>query len=61
MITETDALTIDLRDYFAAQIMAGFVSSPSWCGSAELVPGAQEEVLAEWAYIHADAMIEARD
>jgi hypothetical protein len=42
-----------LRDYFAAQIINGYVSDPT----ATNRPVAE---VAEWAYNFADAMIEAR-
>ncbi len=41
-----------LRDYFAAKAMQGIMSDPDMTMSAAKV--------AEWAYMQADAMLEAR-
>ena len=44
---------MDLRDYFAAKAMQGYVSK-------KLIDGFDEDVISEMAYKIADAMMEAR-
>jgi hypothetical protein len=44
---------MDLRDYFAAKAMQGYVSK-------KLIDGFDEDVISEMSYKIADAMMEAR-
>lgn len=43
---------MSLRDYFAGQVLAGFVA-----GGVK----SDQEYFARWAYLYADAMLVARD
>jgi hypothetical protein len=45
---------ITLRDYFAAQILNGYMSNHEWKGGTQVQ-------FAEWAYEFADTMLEARE
>jgi len=49
-------LGMTLRDYFAAKAMQGFCASP-----IEEAWGADANVIAQWAYTQADAMLVARE
>ncbi len=44
---------MSLRDWFAGMALSGFCSNASWSGISQ-------DIIAESAYIKADAMIEAR-
>ena len=45
---------ITLRDYFAGQILNGYMSNHEWKGGTQVQ-------FAEWAYEFADTMLAARD
>lgn len=45
---------ITLRDYFAGQILNGYMSNHEWKGGTQVQ-------FAEWAYDFADRMLEARE
>jgi hypothetical protein len=47
-------LGMDLRDYFAARAMQGYMSR-------QLIDGYDEDVIAEMSYKVAEAMMKARD
>jgi len=49
-----DGYGMDLRDYFAAKAMQGYMSR-------KLIDGFDEDVVAEMSYKVADAMMEARE
>jgi hypothetical protein len=51
--TEDHAITMDLRDYFAAKAMQGILADPN--------VNMGEHKLAKWAYEMADAMLDARE
>ena len=51
--TEGHAITMDLRDYFAAKAMQGILADPN--------VHMGEDKLARWAYEMADSMMEARE
>jgi hypothetical protein len=50
----TNQTGMDLRDYFAAKAMQGYMSRT-------LIDGFDEDVIAEMSYKVADAMMEARN
>jgi hypothetical protein len=56
IITRTNIIydTMTLRDYFAGQILNGYMSNHEWKGGTQFQ-------FAEWAYEFADTMLEARE
>ena len=56
IITRTNIIydTMTLRDYFAGQILNGYMSNHEWKGGTQVQ-------FAEWAYEFADTMLEARE
>jgi hypothetical protein len=53
-INELFAEEMTLRDYFAGQILNGYMSNHEWKGGTQVQ-------FAEWAYDFADRMLEARE
>ena len=51
--TESHAMSMTLRDYFAAKAMQGILTDP------EITMGALE--ISELSYVYADAMLKARE
>ena len=49
------ARDMTLRDYFAAEAMQSIISDPAMSDSAE------PNFVSKWAFLHADAMLKARE
>ena len=53
---------MDLRDYFAAKAMQGFIAYMGCeAGATDRLGGPNNEVIARNAYSYADAMLQARE